>query len=62
MTKKCVICNNSAEYSIKGTNDFYCVECAKEHFSDLGLLEKIEKEAKALQKFIDEKTDSLEKK
>ncbi|MFH1399552.1 MAG: hypothetical protein ABIG95_05565 [Candidatus Woesearchaeota archaeon] len=41
MAKKCTICEADAKYAIKGTSDYYCEECAKEHFSDLELLEKI---------------------
>ncbi len=39
--KKCIICGEDAKYSMKGTNDAYCKDCALEHFSDLGYLKKI---------------------
>ncbi|MEM4756187.1 MAG: hypothetical protein QW594_03575 [Candidatus Woesearchaeota archaeon] len=42
MPKKCILCDESASYKIRGTSDFYCFECAKESFSDLSLLEKVE--------------------
>ncbi len=42
MGKKCVICDEPAIFCIRGTNDFYCNECAEESFSDLESLEKIE--------------------
>jgi len=39
--KKCVMCEEEAVFSIKGTSDFYCKCCAEESFSSLDLLEKI---------------------
>lgn len=39
--KKCIICGGDSKYSMKGTNDAYCKDCALEHFSDLGYLKKI---------------------
>jgi hypothetical protein len=42
--KKCNICGNEALYRIKGNPDFYCSECALEHFEDLSYLQKIEEE------------------
>ena len=57
MSKKCVICDKPAKYSVKGTSDFYCIECAEEHFADLGMLQRIEEEAKALKRYIEEKKD-----
>ncbi len=41
MPKKCIICEDEAEYGIRGTSDYYCKKCAKENFADLGLLEKL---------------------
>ncbi len=61
MGKKCVICEEPAKFCVKGTNDFYCPSCAEENFADIGMLQKIEEEAKVLKKLIDEKTGSLEK-
>ena len=46
MTKKCIICSAIAVYGVKGTSDFYCMECAEENFDDLSLLEKIEDQHK----------------
>ncbi len=40
--KKCIICGKEAKYQIKGTNNYYCEECAKELFSDLSVLIPIE--------------------
>lgn len=54
MPKKCIICEEEAEFVIKGSNESYCEECAKEHFSDLSLLIKVEEQAKALKKLIKE--------
>jgi hypothetical protein len=39
--KKCVMCEEEAVFSIKGTSDFYCKCCAEEGFSSLDLLEKL---------------------
>ncbi|MEM4711118.1 MAG: hypothetical protein QXL18_04165 [Candidatus Woesearchaeota archaeon] len=39
--KKCIICFEDAKYSLKGTNNYYCKDCALENFSDLKLLKKI---------------------
>ena len=36
-----MICEEEAKYSIKGTNDYYCEECAKESFNDIDVLEKL---------------------
>ena len=42
--KKCVVCDAEPEFCVKGIpHDAYCRECAEEHFSDLGLLERIKK-------------------
>jgi hypothetical protein len=42
MGKKCMICEDAAIFSIRGTNDFYCEACAIENFADLSVLEKLE--------------------
>ena len=57
MGKKCIICGAEATFCIKGTSDYYCQECAEEHFADLSVLEKVEDEAQKLKKFIDEKME-----
>lgn len=41
MAKKCIICEEGAEYSIKGISEYYCQGCAAEHFSDIDVLEKL---------------------
>jgi hypothetical protein len=53
MPKKCIICGVEAKFCIKDTSDFYCEECAKENFSEIELLEKLEDRAKKLKKLID---------
>ena len=57
MPKKCIICDKEAEFRIKDSNEFYCRDCAEENFNDLSLLQKVEEEAQALNKFISEKVD-----
>ena len=55
MKKKCIICGRTASYRIKDSSEFYCEECAKEHFSDLSFLQKLadaEQKAKILRKLI----------
>jgi non-canonical purine NTP pyrophosphatase (RdgB/HAM1 family) len=39
--KKCTECNGTAKYSIKGSNEWYCKECAIEYFGDVKHLKKI---------------------
>lgn len=53
MVKKCIICGEKAEFRIKDCNDFYCRECAEENFADLTLLQRVEEEAQALKKLIE---------
>ena len=55
MGKKCIICGGEATFCIKGTSDYYCQECAEEHFADLSVLEKVEDEAQRLKRYIDDK-------
>ncbi|MGV8086850.1 MAG: non-canonical purine NTP pyrophosphatase [Candidatus Woesearchaeota archaeon] len=40
LEKKCTICNDAARYSIKGSSDWYCKECAIEYFGDIKHLKK----------------------
>jgi hypothetical protein len=54
MSKKCIICEKEAKFSIKGSNETYCEECANESFGDLSLLVKVEDQAKKLKKIIRE--------
>ena len=42
MPKRCIICEKEAIYSIKGSSEHYCEECASEHFNDLSYLQKID--------------------
>ena len=55
MSKRCIICDQEAEFKIKDTADFYCQSCAEENFADLSVLVKMEEEAQALKKIIEEK-------
>lgn len=52
MSKKCIICNDEAVYCIKDTSDYYCEECAEEHFGDITMLIKVEDEAQRLKEFV----------
>lgn len=52
MVKKCIICNEEANFKIKDGSEFYCQECAEESFADLSLLQKVEEETKALKEII----------
>ena len=56
MGKKCIICGEEAEFVIKNSSESYCADCAKEHFSDISFLQKIEDEAKKLDQYVKEKT------
>ena len=55
----CIMCDEKAKYKIKDTMNYYCLECAKENFSDIDILLKIEDEAKRLKQFLDEKIDLI---
>jgi len=39
--KKCIICDAEAEFRIKDSADFYCKDCAEEHFEDISYLDTI---------------------
>ena len=54
MAKKCIICRCEAKYKIKDSSEFYCEECAKEHFADTSYLQRVEDAANELKKIIDE--------
>ncbi len=56
MAKKCTICGSEADRCIKGSSEYYCDECAKEHFADPSLLVKVESDARKLKDMIEEKT------
>jgi uncharacterized Zn ribbon protein len=55
MGKKCIICEDEAAYRIKDSTEFYCLECADEHFSDITMLEKVEQQAQKLKEMIEER-------
>lgn len=40
LEKKCTICGDNANYSIKGSSDWYCKDCAIEYFGDVKHLKK----------------------
>ena len=40
LEKKCIECGRTAKYSIKGSNDWYCKDCAIEYFGDIKHLKK----------------------
>lgn len=58
MRKKCVVCDAPAQYRIKDTSEFYCKDCAEEHFADLQLLVTLEEEAQRLKEYIREKYEA----
>jgi hypothetical protein len=53
--KVCIICGEKAAYSIKNSSETYCADCAREHFSDISYLQKIESDARILHKIVKEK-------
>lgn len=55
MAKKCLICEGQAEYEVKGGSASYCENCAKESFSDVSFLVKVEEEAQKLKEVIKER-------
>jgi hypothetical protein len=59
MAKKCTICEEEAQYNIKGTSEYYCDDCAKENFSDISLLQKIEEQAKIIKNLIKDKEKNI---
>ena len=52
-SKKCIICGEEAEFGIKDSNEYYCKECASEHFHDLSYLQKVEEQAKLIKSIIE---------
>lgn len=55
MPKKCTVCGEEeAKFYIKGTNNYYCEECARELFNDISLLKQVDEQAKKLKQEIDE--------
>lgn len=55
MAKRCIICGEEAEFSIKDSTEYYCTGCALESFSDLSFLQKLEHDARILKEIIDKK-------
>lgn len=49
MKRKCLICEEEAQYAIKDTKDYYCKECATEQFGDITYLILLEEANKANQ-------------
>lgn len=45
---------------IKDTSDYYCGECAEEHFGDIALLVKMEAEAQNLKELLKDQLASPE--
>jgi non-canonical purine NTP pyrophosphatase (RdgB/HAM1 family) len=40
LEKRCIECGDKAKYSIKGSSDWYCKDCALEYFGDLKNLKR----------------------
>ncbi|MBS3164407.1 hypothetical protein J4439_03175 [Candidatus Woesearchaeota archaeon] len=40
---KCIICEEPAAFAIKGRPETYCRECALDSFSDLELLQRLDR-------------------
>ncbi|RMF55555.1 hypothetical protein D6745_01790 [Candidatus Woesearchaeota archaeon] len=57
LVKKCIICDKPAEFSVKGSSAYYCVDCAKENFANLDLLQRVEEQAKKLKEAIKEQAE-----
>lgn len=57
MGKRCIICNEEAEYRIRNSTECYCPECAAEHFGDISLLEEIEQQAQQLRQAVAEQAE-----
>jgi hypothetical protein len=60
MDKKCIICSEKASFRIKDSNEYYCKDCAQQQFSSLDVLLKVESEAKALKRYVDNVSFSKE--
>jgi hypothetical protein len=59
MEKKCIICEDNAEFRIKDGREFYCNDCAVMQFGDIALLVKIEEQAKNLKKYLKGEDDII---
>lgn len=55
MSKKCILCGQEASYCIKGTNNYYCKDCALEHFGDLSMLVQVEEVAKKIKSLVEDR-------
>ena len=60
MAKKCIICDDAAEFAVKNTSDFYCPPCAEEHFGDVTLLVAVEDQAKILKEEVEKAGETLQ--
>ncbi len=60
MGKKCIICDEEAKFHIKDSSEYYCEDCAKEHFSDISVLVSVEEQARKIKQMIEEKTQDEE--
>lgn len=54
MPKKCIICGGDAQFHIKDSSECYCEDCAKENFSDLNLLQRVEQQALKIKELMKE--------
>lgn len=59
MVKRCIVCEEEAEYKIRDTSDYYCKDCADDNFADLTLLVKLEEEAQRLKDYLSDTIDDL---
>jgi len=41
--KRCISCNLAAEFVVKGSNEYYCRECAEMELGDFSMLVSLEK-------------------
>ena len=60
MAKKCIVCGDKAEYFIQDSSEYYCRECAEEHFGDLGLLREIgeaDEDAKKIKNLVESREE-----
>ncbi len=54
-----MVCDDAATFAIKDSSNYYCTDCAKDNFSDLAMLIKVEEIAKNLKDKLDEYVDQL---
>lgn len=53
MPKKCILCEDKATFVVKDTNNYYCLECASEQFSDISLLQPLSEDGKVSKELVD---------